>query len=135
MKKLTKQQQDEIFYKGKNENKEFMLNFCPMRTAINVIGGKWKLLILSYLMTGPKRYGELFRLMNEISEKMLIQELRELEADLIIERKIYHQVPPKVEYFLTQHGHSMQPIIESMLEWGESYKNRAERQLVEEEVD
>jgi len=100
-------------------------NFCAVRSTLNVVGGKWKLLILSYLLEGPRRYGEMMRLIPEISEKMLIQELRELEADLLVERKIYHQVPPKVEYLLTPYGQATRPLISAMLNWGEAYMKRA----------
>lgn len=127
MKKLTKQQQDENYLVSEAAREAHSFNYCAIRSTLNVVGGKWKLLLLSYLVGGPKRYGELMRLIPEISEKMLIQELRELEADLILERKVYHQVPPKVEYFLTPYGQAIQPIVHSLLKWGEAYMNRPER--------
>ncbi|MBC7923827.1 MAG: helix-turn-helix transcriptional regulator [Ferruginibacter sp.] len=127
MRKPTKQQQDEPYLFSEAAREVHSFNYCAIRSALNVVGGKWKLLLLSYLVGGPKRYGELMRLIPEISEKMLIQELRELEADLILERKVYHQVPPKVEYFLTPHGQAIQPIVQSLLAWGEVYLNRPER--------
>ncbi len=99
-------------------------DFCPVRTTLNVLGGKWKLLVLSYLLQDTRRYGELRRLMPEITEKMLIQELRELEQDGIVQRTVYQQVPPKVEYTLTEHGRQVQPLLESLLTWGNGYLSR-----------
>lgn len=98
--------------------------YCPVRTTLNVLGGKWKLLILSYLLSGPRRYGELRRLTPDITEKMLIQELRELEQDGIVTRVVYQQVPPKVEYVLTEHGQRVQPVMEALLAWGSGYLQR-----------
>ncbi|MCC3155845.1 helix-turn-helix transcriptional regulator [Hymenobacter sp. 15J16-1T3B] len=123
MEKLTKQQQAEA---------EWQLcplpappnAFCPVRTTLNVLGGKWKLLVLSYLLDGPRRYGELKRLMPEITEKMLIQELRELELDAIVTRTVYQQVPPKVEYHLTEHGRRIQPLFTELIGWGQGYLQR-----------
>jgi DNA-binding HxlR family transcriptional regulator len=91
---------------------------------MNVLGGKWKLLILSYLLHAPRRYGELRRLIPEITEKMLIQELRELELDGILTRTVYQQVPPKVEYQLTQQGQLIQPLLDALRQWGEGYLQR-----------
>ena len=99
-------------------------DFCPVRTTLNVLGGKWKLLVLSYLLQDTRRYGELRRLMPEVTEKMLIQELRELEQDGIVQRTVYQQVPPKVEYTLTEHGRQVQPLLESLVAWGHSYLQR-----------
>lgn len=126
MKKLTRQQQSESYLASEEAREKHSFNFCAVRSTLNVLGGKWKLLILSYLINGPRRYGELKRLMPEITEKMLIGELRELEADLVVERKVYHQIPPKVEYLLTNYGESVKPIVEAMLAWGEAYMHRPE---------
>jgi DNA-binding HxlR family transcriptional regulator len=101
-------------------------NFCPVRTTLNVLGGKWKLLILSYLLQGTHRYGELRRLMPEITEKMLIQELRELEQDGIVQRVVHQQVPPKVEYTVTEHGRRVNPLLEALLAWGHGYLGRGD---------
>jgi DNA-binding HxlR family transcriptional regulator len=91
---------------------------CPAETTLGVIGGKWKLLILRELLSGASRFGELRRRLSGISEKMLAQHLRELESDGIIARKIYPEVPPKVEYSLTASGKTLKPIIDGLHEWG-----------------
>ena len=91
--------------------------------ALEVIGGKWKPIILHYLSEAPRRSGELGRLIPQASGKMLTQQLRELEADKIIRRKIYRQVPPKVEYTLTPRGESLRPVMIAMCAWGETNAN------------
>ena len=94
------------------------------RRTLEVIGGKWKPIILHYLSAAPRRTGELGRLIPQASGKMLTQQLRELEADKIIRRKIYRQVPPKVEYILTPLGESLRPVMDAMCAWGENYEHR-----------
>jgi DNA-binding HxlR family transcriptional regulator len=94
---------------------------CPIVRTLEVIGGKWKPIILHYLSEAPRRSGELGRLIPQASGKMLTQQLRELEADKIIRRKIYRQVPPKVEYILTPLGESLRPVMIAMCAWGETY--------------
>ena len=94
---------------------------CPIGRTLEVIGGKWKPIILHYLSEAPRRSGELGRLIPQASGKMLTQQLRELEADKIIRRKIYRQVPPKVEYILTPLGESLRPVMIAMCAWGETY--------------
>lgn len=83
-----------------------------------MIGGKWKCVILCHLMRGKKRTSELKRLMPEITQKMLTQQLRELEADGVINRIVYNQVPPKVEYELSEYGHSLERILNALCDWG-----------------
>ncbi|MBC8082297.1 MAG: helix-turn-helix transcriptional regulator [Hymenobacter sp.] len=122
MQKLTKQQAAEAFWQTAPE--PALCHFCPVRTTLNVLGGKWKLLILSYLLQDTRRYGELRRLLPEITEKMLIQELRELEQDGIVRRTVYQQVPPKVEYTLTGHGRRVNPLLDAFLTWGHDYLRR-----------
>ena len=95
---------------------------CPMSTALNVVGGKWKGLILYHLHTGTKRFNELLRLMPDITQRMLTRQLRELEKHGIIERKIYPQIPPKVEYSLSNLGLTLLPVIEALADWGLAYK-------------
>ena len=96
---------------------------CPMDVTINILSGKWKLSILWNLSTkGIIRFNELQRLLPNITQKTLTMQLRELESDNIIYRKIYAEVPPKVEYGLTDLGESMKPILSSMCEWGKFYK-------------
>ena len=89
-----------------------------MELALSMIGGKWKTLILWHLNGGTRRFGELQRLTLGVTSKMLIQQLRELETDGLAARKIYPQVPPKVEYSLTDLGRSLKPVLEAMCEWG-----------------
>ena len=94
---------------------------CPIEGALAVIGGKWKLLILWHLLEGTRRYGELKRSMPEVSEKMLIQQLRELEADKILSRKVYAEVPPRVEYSFTVYGESLKPVLRALVAWGNNH--------------
>jgi DNA-binding HxlR family transcriptional regulator len=91
---------------------------CAVETTLNVIGGRWKVLIIRELMDGVKRFGELQRSLHGITQKMLTQQLREMEDDGIVHREIYPQIPPKVEYSLTPLGESLQPILQAMHEWG-----------------
>ena len=95
---------------------------CPVEYTASMIANKWKILILRDLLTGTKRYNELTRSVVGISAKVLTENLRELESDGIIERKVYPEVPPKVEYFLTDKGNDLRPIIELMKEYGLKYK-------------
>ncbi|MDQ0061388.1 winged helix-turn-helix transcriptional regulator [Paenibacillus harenae] len=93
----------------------------PAEATIEVIGGKWKTLILCHLSYGPKRSSELKKAMPDITQKMLTQQLRELEDDGIIFRTVFNQVPPKVVYEMTEIGESLQPILDQMCEWGEKF--------------
>src|SRR5260221_4892587 len=92
---------------------------CPIVRTLEVMGGKWKPIILHYLSEAPRRSGELGRLIPQASGKMLTQQLRELEADKIIRRKIYRQVPPKVEYILNPLRESLRPVMIAICAWGE----------------
>ena len=98
--------------------------FCPVKLTADIIGGKWKPLILFYLEGHTRRFGELRRLIPGLTKKMLTQHLRELERDEIIHRKVYAEVPPKVEYSLTRHGESLKPILKLMSAWGTRHKAR-----------
>lgn len=98
--------------------------FCPVEHALSVIGGKWKTLIIWHLNDRTKRFGELKKEIPLITQKMLTQQLRELEADGVVSRKVYAEVPPKVEYSLTELGKSLGPVMQAMCDWGEQYKNR-----------
>lgn len=100
---------------------------CPAETTLGVIGGKWKLLILRELLVGVSRFGELRRRVSGISEKMLTQHLRELERDGIVARKIYPEVPPKVEYSLTTSGKTLKPIVDGLHEWGLQHQSSSKR--------
>jgi DNA-binding HxlR family transcriptional regulator len=95
------------------------LEDCPMRTAIKIIGGKWKPVILFHLMSGKKRYRELQRLLPEVTQKMLTQHLRELERDGIIVRTVYPSVPPRVEYAFSKGGQTLQPALRALCKWGD----------------
>lgn len=101
---------------------------CPVTTALTIIGGKWKVIILWHLKEGGvKRFGELQRMVRGISQKMLTQELRDLEESGLVARKVYPVVPPKVEYSLTEMGWSLKPLLEQLCEWGLEYrKSRGE---------
>lgn len=95
---------------------------CPVGITLNIIGGKYKPIILWYLYENKKlRYSELQRMLESVTAKMLITQLRELETDGLISRKIYPVVPPKVEYSLTKTGESIIPILLEMKKWGENY--------------
>lgn len=95
---------------------------CPVVFTIEVIGGKWKALVLYHLMSETRRFNELRRLIPEITQRMLTLQLRELEADNIIIRKVYHQVPPKVEYSLAPLGQTLVPLIRAMRDWGAEHE-------------
>lgn len=94
---------------------------CPIQAVIDLIGGKWKLSILYQLFQGTKRYGELKRSLPKATERMLTLQLRELEAFGIVQRTVYSEVPPKVEYSLTELGLSLEPVLQTMLAWSEKY--------------
>jgi DNA-binding HxlR family transcriptional regulator len=94
---------------------------CPVRAALDVLGGKWKPVITFHLLEGTRRFGELRRLMPDASQKMLTQQLRELEHDGIVTRKVYHQVPPKVEYSLAPYGRTLRPILVALCKWGQKH--------------
>lgn len=98
------------------------LPICPVETTLSLIGDKWKVLILRDLIEGTKRFGELKKSINSISQKVLTQQLRKMEEDGLVERKVYAEIPPRVEYTLTELGLSLKPILDSMWTWGEEYK-------------
>ncbi|MFW8668147.1 helix-turn-helix transcriptional regulator [Enterococcus sp. PF-2] len=97
------------------------LPFCPVATTVDLIGNKWKLLIMRELLTGTKRFNEMHKAISGISQKVLTENLRKMEEDGIIDRKVYAVVPPKVEYSLSELGDSLRPIIDSMSDWGTAY--------------
>ena len=96
---------------------------CPVATPVQVIGNKWKLLILRNLLVRPWRFTELQKDLKGISQKVLTDSLRSMVADGIVVRTAYAEVPPRVEYSLSELGESMRPILDSMKAWGEAYKN------------
>jgi DNA-binding HxlR family transcriptional regulator len=100
---------------------------CPVEATLDVIGGKWKALILFWLRDRVLRFGELRRHIPDVSERMLTQQLRELEAHGLVQRTVYPVVPPKVEYALTAYGRTLRPITDLMCEWGKKHLRRLER--------
>lgn len=100
---------------------------CPVEMTLQLIGDKWKVLILRDLMTGTRRFNELMRSVGGITQKVLTSHLRAMERDGLLTRKIYPEVPPKVEYTLTETGYSLKPILDSMSAWGEDIKANAHR--------
>lgn len=107
-----------------------MHDYCETELALEIIGGKWKLVILYNLFEGTKRFGQLKRAMPHITQRMLTRQLREMEEDGLISRTVYPEVPPKVEYSLTETGESLEPIVKQVDEWGAWYRRRfgAERE-------
>lgn len=98
---------------------------CPVETTLTLIGDKWKVLILRDLMNGTKRFGELKKSIGSVTQKVLTAQLRDMEEKGLVNRKVYAEVPPKVEYSLTELGKSLQPILAAMQTWGEKYKASA----------
>lgn len=94
----------------------------PVGVTLDVIGGKWKILILWHLQNSPLRFSELKNKLNGITQKMLTQELRELERDKVIIRKVYPVIPPKVEYSLSTYGKTLEPVLKTLCDWGQKHK-------------
>ena len=99
---------------------------CPVETTLTLISDKWKVLILRDLMPGTKRFGELKKSVGNVSQKVLTSQLREMEQSGLLIRTVYPEVPPRVEYTLTDLGRSLKPILDTMQSWGEAYKNKSE---------
>ena len=95
---------------------------CPVETTLTLIGDKWKVLILRDLLPGTKRFGELKKSSGSVSQKVLTAQLRDMEESGLLSRKVYAEVPPRVEYTLTDLGYSLKPILDAMWNWGEEYK-------------
>ena len=95
---------------------------CPVETTLMLIGDKWKVLILRDLMDGTKRFGELKKSIGTVSQKVLTAQLRDMEEKGLLKRKVYAEVPPRVEYTLTDTGYSLKPILDAMVVWGTDYK-------------
>ena len=129
-----------VFYAVKSYNKNIFMYFeaekrrlqpmqttrelpaCPEETTLMLIGDKWKVLILRDLMPGTKRFGELKKSVGNVSQKVLTAQLRDMEENGLVNRKVYAEVPPRVEYSLTELGKSLKPILDAMWNWGEGYK-------------
>jgi DNA-binding HxlR family transcriptional regulator len=97
---------------------------CPVEACAEVIGGKWKGVILFHLLGGTKRFNELQRLMPDVTQRMLTRQLRELEADQVVGRTVYAEVPPRVEYSLTEFGRTLEPVLRTLQKWGREYLAR-----------
>ncbi|MCD7846014.1 MAG: helix-turn-helix transcriptional regulator [Oscillospiraceae bacterium] len=95
---------------------------CPVETTLTLISDKWKVLILRDLMPGTKRFGELKKSIGQVSQKVLTAQLRQMEESGLVIRTVFPEVPPHVEYALTDLGYSLKPILDAMWDWGESYK-------------
>ncbi|MCI8512814.1 MAG: helix-turn-helix transcriptional regulator [Lachnospiraceae bacterium] len=95
---------------------------CPVETTLTLIGDKWKVLILRDLLPGTKRFGELKKSIGSVSQKVLTAQLRNMEENGLVKRKVYAEVPPRVEYSLTELGQSLKPVLDAMRNWGEGYK-------------
>lgn len=95
--------------------------YCPVVTTLDIIGGKWKVLILYHLSQETRRFNELQHRLGTVTQRMLTLQLRELERDGIVHREVYNQVPPKVEYSLTDFGRTLLPVIEAMRDWRQTY--------------
>lgn len=106
---------------GFSMNEKCENNSCAIFRTLQLIGNKWVILIIAHLFNGTKRFGELSKAIPEISSKMLTQQLRKMEKDGMVQRKVYAEVPPRVEYSLTEKGKSLKPILQSVIEWGERY--------------
>ena len=97
---------------------------CPVETTLMLIGDKWKVLILRELLGGTKRFGELRKAIGSVSQKVLTAQLRDMEAKGLLTRTVYAEVPPRVEYTLTETGYSLRPILDSMVTWGTDYQRK-----------
>ena len=100
---------------------------CPVETTLLLLSDKWKVLILRDLIGGTKRFGELKKSIGSISQKVLTANLRSMEKDGLVSRKVYPEVPPRVEYTLTETGYSLKPVLDSMQDWGEQYKLKSRK--------
>lgn len=106
--------------------KENTLPACPVEVTLQLIGDRWKVIILRDLMNGTKRFGELKKSVGSITQKVLTSNLRAMEESGLLTRKVYAEVPPRVEYTLTEIGYSLKPILDVMFDWGTTYKNNVE---------
>lgn len=97
---------------------------CPVETTLMLISDKWKVLILRDLMPGTKRFGELKKSIGNVFQKVLTAQLRQMEASGLVNRTVYAEVPPRVEYTLTDLGYSLKPVLDAMWDWGEQYKSQ-----------
>ena len=103
---------------------------CPIEATLETIGGKWKAIILFYLLDSPKRFTELMRLLETVSARMLTRQLQELERDGLIDRQVYPESPPRVEYRLTEYGLTLKPLLDLICQWGEDRLERTGKKAV-----
>ena len=103
---------------------------CPVEITMSLIGDKWKILIIRDLLTGTKRFGELKKSLTGISQKVLTNNLRDMEKSGLVHREVFAEVPPRVEYSLTETGWSLNPILDSMVQWGNNYRNIQKEQNI-----
>lgn len=108
--------------------KKDLLPLCPVATTVDLIGNKWKLLILRDILTGPKRFGELRKSLEGISQKVLTDSLRAMEQDGILTRTVFPEVPPRVEYSLSELGETLRPVMDAMEIWGKEYKRMVSKE-------
>lgn len=101
---------------------------CPVETTLTLISDKWKVLILRDLLPGTKRFGELKKSIGSVSQKLLTAQLRQMENSGLLIRTVYPEVPPRVDYTLTELGYSLKPVLDAMWNWGEQYKEKASRE-------
>ncbi|MCQ5130740.1 helix-turn-helix transcriptional regulator [Butyricicoccus faecihominis] len=107
---------------------ERKLPACPVETTLTLISDRWKILIIRDLMAGTRRFGELKKSLGAISQKVLTANLRKMEADGLVTRTVYAEVPPRVEYALTELGRSLGPVIDAMKEWGKGYQKMIDKE-------
>jgi DNA-binding HxlR family transcriptional regulator len=103
---------------------------CPVEAALSVIGGRWKILVICRLFEGKHRFNEMRRSIVGVSQRMLAQNLRELERDGVVERRVFPESPPRVEYGLTAFGRTLEPVLDRLFEWGETYQSRGAKSVV-----
>jgi DNA-binding HxlR family transcriptional regulator len=109
-------------FKMERYNLDGTFFYCPVDLTLSVLGGRWKGLVFWNLRNGPKRFGEMKKILVGINDKMLTQVLRELEKNGVVNRKVYEVIPPKVEYSLTEEGKHLLPVMQQMADWGEKFK-------------
>jgi DNA-binding HxlR family transcriptional regulator len=105
---------------------------CPAEYTLALIGGRWKIPLIFHLMAGKKRFSELSRALHGVTQKVLTQQLREMERHGLVARRVYAQVPPRVDYSLTELGMSLRPVVDAMCRWGETYGRRGTAREVRE---
>lgn len=119
---------------GSNRKVSVSKTGCAVETALGLIGGRWKGVVIYWLLKEKRRFGELRRLLPSCTQRMLTLQLRELEADGLVKRTVFPEVPPHVEYELTPFGRTLEPVVIGLRDWGEQYKRRIERAQVASEA-